>query len=107
MSKSSDLVRGQLLAILADGEFHSGEALGQNLGVSRAAISNHIKILCSLGLDIFSVTGKGYRSSQPLTLLNHQKITNAVAPNNAAEIEVLNVIGSTNQYLKDKLDDKG
>ena len=105
MSKSSDLVRGQLLEILVDGEFHSGETLGQTLGVSRAAISNHIKTLVSLGLDIFSVTGKGYRLAKSLTLLDHQKIIDAVAANSSAEIEVLNVIGSTNQYLKDKLDE--
>ena len=30
----------QLLDILADGEFHSGEALAQRLGVSRASVFN-------------------------------------------------------------------
>lgn len=102
MSKSSELVRGSLLSILIDNEFHSGEILGKILGISRAAISNHIKVLSSLGLDIFSVTGKGYRLAQPLALLDHNKIRKQLAFPHTADIEVLNVIGSTNQYLKDK-----
>jgi BirA family biotin operon repressor/biotin-[acetyl-CoA-carboxylase] ligase len=101
MSKPSELVRGHLLSILADNEFHSGEALGKKLGISRAAISKHIKVLSSLGLDIYSVTGKGYCLAQPLTLLNLDKIRDQVDSSHAADIEVLNVIGSTNQYLKD------
>jgi len=102
MSKSSELVRGNLLSILADNKFHSGEALGKTLGISRAAISNHIKVFSSLGLDIFSVTGKGYCLAQPLTLLNLDKISDHLVSSFSADIEVLNVIGSTNQYLKDK-----
>ena len=105
MSKSSELVRGKLLSALADNEFHSGEFLGKTLGISRAAISNHIKVLSSLGLDIYSVTGKGYCLALPLTLLSHAKIRGQVDSSNTADIEVLNVIGSTNQYLKDKLID--
>ena len=104
MSKSSELVRGNLLSILADNKFHSGEALGKILGISRAAISNHIKVFSSLGLDIFSVTGKGYCLAQPLTLLDLDKISDHLVSSFSADIEVLNVIGSTNQYLKDKSD---
>lgn len=102
MSKSSELVRGNLLSILADNKFHSGETLGKTLGISRAAISNHIKVFSTLGLDIYSVTGKGYCLAQPLTLLNLDKIKEHSLSSHPAEIEVLNVIGSTNQYLKDK-----
>jgi BirA family biotin operon repressor/biotin-[acetyl-CoA-carboxylase] ligase len=102
MSKPSELVRGKLLSILADSEFHSGETLGTALGISRAAISNHIKVLCSLGLDIYSVTGKGYCLAKPLTLLNRAKIRSQLVSSHTADIEILNVIGSTNQYLKDK-----
>ena len=34
-----------LISILADGEFHSGEQLGERLGMSRAAINKHIQTL--------------------------------------------------------------
>lgn len=103
MSQSSELVRGHLLSILADNQFHSGEALGLKLGTTRATISNHIKMLSTLGLDIYSVTGKGYRLAQPLNLLKLETIRQTLAPAYTAEIEVLNVIGSTNQYIKDKI----
>ena len=105
MSKSSELLRGNLLSILADSEFHSGEALGKTLGISRAAISNHIKVLSTLGLDIYSVTGRGYCLAQPLTLLNLEKITAQRGLSQSTDVEVLNVIGSTNQYLKEKSND--
>ncbi len=102
MSKSSELVRGRLLSILADNEFHSGETLGSTLGISRTAISNHVKVLTTLGLDIYSVTGKGYCLAQPLTLLDLDKIRESLTISHTSDIEILNVIGSTNQYLKDK-----
>lgn len=59
----------QLLRLLADGEFHSGEQIGRQLVISRAAVSQQIKGLKALGLDIFSVTGKGHALAQPLELL--------------------------------------
>jgi BirA family biotin operon repressor/biotin-[acetyl-CoA-carboxylase] ligase len=39
-----------LIGILADGEFHSGEQLGEQLGMSRAAINKHIQTLRDWGL---------------------------------------------------------
>lgn len=39
-----------LLKCLSDGEFHSGEDLGELIGVSRAAISKHIKGIQEWGL---------------------------------------------------------
>ncbi|VFS72066.1 Bifunctional protein BirA [Raoultella planticola] len=39
-----------LISILADGEFHSGEQLGDRLGMSRAAINKHIQTLRDWGL---------------------------------------------------------
>lgn len=53
----------KLVAILADGEFHSGEQLGERLGMSRAAINKHIQTLKEWGIDVFTVTGKGYSLS--------------------------------------------
>lgn len=39
-----------LIGITADGEFHSGEQLGEQLGMSRAAINKHIQTLRDWGL---------------------------------------------------------
>ncbi|PLO80044.1 biotin operon repressor, partial [Klebsiella pneumoniae] len=44
-----------LISILADGEFHSGEQLGEQLGMSRAAINKHIQTLRDWGVDVFTV----------------------------------------------------
>ena len=52
-----------LISILADGEFHSGEQLGEQLGMSRAAINKHIQTLRDWGVDVFTVPGKGYSRS--------------------------------------------
>ncbi|OED41550.1 biotin--[acetyl-CoA-carboxylase] ligase [Endozoicomonas sp. (ex Bugula neritina AB1)] len=64
----------KLLTLLADGEFHSGEAMGESLGVTRAAIWKKLKGLEELGLQIDSVRGKGYRLSAGIELLDKKNI---------------------------------
>ena len=90
--------RQQLIRLLADGEFHSGEALGVTLGVSRMAVSKQIKVLETIGLDVFKVTGKGYKLSAPLQLLDAEQI----AAGSGVTVENHQVLGSTNQHLLDK-----
>lgn len=63
-----------LLEQLADGHFHSGEELGQQLGVSRSAIWKTLQQFALLGLDVHAVQGKGYRLSAALDLLSAEKI---------------------------------
>ena len=58
------------LTILADGRFHSGEAIARELGISRAAVWKHIQSLANYGLQVNAVTGKGYRLSQKIELLD-------------------------------------
>lgn len=87
----------EIAAILADGKSHSGEELGKQFNVSRTAISNHIKRLTELGLDIFSVHGKGYRIAESLALLNKDKINDSLIK--PVPLEVFPIIDSTNSYL--------
>ncbi|OEE64765.1 biotin--[acetyl-CoA-carboxylase] synthetase [Enterovibrio norvegicus FF-33] len=89
-----------LIKILADGQFHSGEKLGQELGMSRAAISKHIKVLQQWGLDVFRVQGKGYCLPSALDLLEEQPLR---AKLNTTDFSLIPVIGSTNQYLLDRV----
>lgn len=97
-------IREQLIKKLVKGDFLSGQALGEELGVSRAAISKHISALQEMGFDIFSVTGKGYRLAQPIELLNANRIVAQLAEQNAsAKVEVHNLIDSTNSYLMRRL----
>ncbi|MGQ7815961.1 bifunctional biotin--[acetyl-CoA-carboxylase] ligase/biotin operon repressor BirA [Metapseudomonas furukawaii] len=59
-----------LLKLLQDGRFHSGEALGAALGVSRSAVWKQLQHLESeLHLPIHKVRGKGYRLERPVSLL--------------------------------------
>lgn len=94
-----------LIQALAQGEFVSGQLLGRSLGVSRSAISMQIKNLINMGLDIFSVTGKGYKLSDPMVLLDQKKIINQLSERNKSQnlIEVHNIIDSTNSYLLRKI----
>ncbi len=97
-------IRETLIQKLVKGEFLSGQALGDELGVSRAAISKHIAALQDMGFDIFSVTGKGYRLAEPIELLSEEKIVSHIELSNiVAKVEVHNVIDSTNSYLMRRL----
>ncbi|WP_213717072.1 bifunctional biotin--[acetyl-CoA-carboxylase] ligase/biotin operon repressor BirA [Cedecea lapagei] len=89
-----------LISILADGEFHSGEQLGEQLGMSRAAINKHVQTLRDWGIDVFTVPGKGYSLPEPIQLLDEGFITSQIANGSVA---VLPVIDSTNQYLLNRL----
>jgi len=91
----------KLVALVADGEFHSGEQLGEALGMSRAAINKHIQTLKSWGLDVYTVTGKGYSLPEPIQLLDEEIILSLLHQTNLA---VIPVIDSTNQYLLDRMD---
>ncbi|MEA1062603.1 bifunctional biotin--[acetyl-CoA-carboxylase] ligase/biotin operon repressor BirA [Apirhabdus apintestini] len=90
-----------LISLLADGEFHSGEQLGEYLGMSRAAVNKHIQTLRDWGLDIFTVPGKGYSLPEPIQLLHEESIQAQI---NNGSVAVIPVIDSTNQYLLDRLD---
>lgn len=92
----------KLVDILSDGEFHSGEQLGETLGMSRAAINKHIQTLKSWGLDVYTVTGKGYSLPAPIQLLDEQAILAQVEQGN---VSVIPVIDSTNQYLLERMHD--
>ncbi|MDV5142736.1 biotin--[acetyl-CoA-carboxylase] synthetase [Chimaeribacter arupi] len=89
-----------LVHILSDGEFHSGEQLGNELGMSRAAVNKHIQTIREWGLDIFTIPGKGYSLPAPIQLLDKEKIIANLPEGN---ITVLSVIDSTNQYLLDRI----
>jgi BirA family transcriptional regulator, biotin operon repressor / biotin---[acetyl-CoA-carboxylase] ligase len=95
--------RRQLLQLLSDGEYHSGEALGQAIGVSRMAVWKHINALRETGVELQTLRGKGYRLPAAVELLDRDLIRLAAAPETMAgleSIEVLLDIDSTNNYLR-------
>lgn len=95
----------ELVEILADGKFHSGSELGEKWNVSRTCVANSIKKLNTLGLQVFSVRGKGYKLFSPLCLLNADRIRAAIPdelPSCSLELDIFPAIDSTNSYLLGK-----
>jgi BirA family biotin operon repressor/biotin-[acetyl-CoA-carboxylase] ligase len=68
----------ELLRLLSDGRFYSGERLGDSLGMSRAGVWKQLRNLRARGIDIHSVPGKGYRLAGPLELLDAEAIAAAL-----------------------------
>ena len=85
-----------LLKLLKDGRFHSGEALGAALGVSRSAVWKQLQHLeAELNLPIHKVRGKGYQLASPLVFLSAEDIA-LHAPSLAWPVHISDSIDSTN-----------
>jgi len=97
-----------LLQLLADGQGHSGEGLGEALGVSRAAIWKQIQSLRQQGVEIDAVAGEGYCLPAALELLDAdgiEKQLHTASPR--AHLYYEPVLGSTNQVLREHIDKQG
>lgn len=99
--KAPDGNRLAILNALNNGGFISGQLLGEQLGISRAAVSKHIQSLQEMGLDIFKVNGKGYSLNNTVGLLEQSKIQHyyQALGVDTAQIEVQPIIDSTNSEL--------
>ena len=91
-----------VLRTLADGKFHSGEAMAQQLGCSRTLVWQAVHHLENeFGLTVFSVRGQGYRLPQPFALLDVATIR-AALDDHAANVFTLALaeqIDSSNTQL--------
>lgn len=95
-----------LLEMLADGRFHSGEALARAAGVTRSAVWKQVARLAELGLEIERVPGRGYCIAGGLDLLDGAKICAAINPATRTALELIEVhrsIDSTNSYLNERV----
>ena len=89
-----------ILNLLADGQFHSGEALAQRFKVTRATIWNAIQHAESLGVEVFSVRGRGYKLPQAIELLDENRVLAAIGAQRAwFNVQILDEVASTNTYL--------
>lgn len=98
-----------ILTILGDGLCHSGNELGEQLGISRSAIWKQINQLLDLGLPISRLAQQGYQLKQELILLQVQKINaelSAKTFNLPYSLHLFTAIDSTNTYLKHLTIDK-
>ena len=94
-----------ILHLLADGQFHSGEALAQRFKVTRATIWNALKHAESLGVEVFSVRGRGYKLPQAIELLDKNLVLAAIgAQREWFNVQLLDEVASTNTYLMQQKD---
>lgn len=94
--------RQRLLALLADGEQHSGARLAAGLGVSRTAVWKFVAELRERGVAVDSIDRRGYRLPQPVELMDAGRMCAAAAAAGWAlppDLEVLFEVDSTNEYL--------
>ena len=103
MRQASKLIRQHILSVLSDGHFHSGEAIAQEVNLSRTAVAGHISQLSDWGLDVFKVKGKGYRLERGFDLLNADKIKKYLPSARMALVDVESVLPSTNTELKKRI----
>jgi BirA family transcriptional regulator, biotin operon repressor / biotin---[acetyl-CoA-carboxylase] ligase len=96
----------QVFAELADGRFHSGEALARTLGVSRSAIWKAVAALKALGSELHAVRNRGYRlarGSEPLDPARIRDRLTAEARAHVARIDSVWSIDSTNTALLERV----
>jgi BirA family biotin operon repressor/biotin-[acetyl-CoA-carboxylase] ligase len=92
-----------VLRRLADGQFHSGQALARSLGVSRASVWLAVRELEAAGLDVYRVRGRGYRLSQPIVPLDRAAIARELgAGAGRFALDILDETGSTNTLLLER-----
>jgi BirA family transcriptional regulator, biotin operon repressor / biotin---[acetyl-CoA-carboxylase] ligase len=99
--KQSPLV-AQVFAELADGAFHSGEALARALGVSRSAVWKAVASLRALGSELYAVRNRGYRLAHGSEPLDPAKIGGRLSREvrkRVARIDAAWSIDSTNTAL--------
>jgi len=90
----------QLLNLLADGEFHSGEILAGQLGVSRASVFNALAGVGEFGVVVQRIRGRGYRLAHPWQQLNKDEILSWLGKDAGQfDIEILSQAASSNTLL--------
>ncbi len=89
-----------VLARLADGGFHSGEALARSLEVSRASVWNAVRDLEATGIEVYKVHGRGYRLPYPVSLLDRAAVERHLgAQAGRFALDIRDTVDSTNTAL--------
>ncbi len=89
-----------LLRLLADGRFHSGEALAAELGCTRGTVWYRMRGIEALGLRLFKVRGRGYRLAEPIDLIDADALKRELAARAPAlSLELVDECPSTNSAL--------
>lgn len=90
----------QLLNLLADGEFHSGEMLARRLGISRASVCNALADVAVSDGMLQKIRGRGYRLAHPWQRLERDEILRWLDKDAGQfDIEILLQAASSNTLL--------
>ena len=96
-------MRQRILEMLMDatGVYISGEQMSGKLGISRAAVWKHIKILESEGYEIDSISGLGYKLNSIPDILDSKTIRHGLKTQSFGHsLEIYETIDSTNSRAK-------
>ncbi|HSY94013.1 MAG TPA: biotin--[acetyl-CoA-carboxylase] ligase [Steroidobacteraceae bacterium] len=102
VSVANRLSHPLLLVLLADGRLHSGEWLASQLDMSRAAVWKGVQRLRGMGLDVVAQPRRGYRLSEPVELLDAQRIRAQIGAERLRllrKLDLLFEVDSTNTRL--------
>ncbi len=89
-----------LLRLLADGEFHSGEMLAQQLAISRASVHYALRDVDRFGIELYRVRGRGYRLARTLQWLDAGLVADNLGDlRRHFSIEVIDSAPSSNTLL--------
>src|SRR5690606_41338498 len=78
-TQQSEMRRRRLLALLADGAFHSGQTIARKMRLSRAGVWKLVQALRDLGIEVESIPRQGYRLPHAVDLLSRDAIRQALA----------------------------
>lgn len=96
----------RLLKLMSDGAFHSGESLGEELGISRAAVCKQIRKWEQKGQSFDIVPGRGYRWRLPVEWWSEQALLSFMSANARSRVSMVKIddsIGSTNTVALEHL----
>lgn len=88
----------RILRELSAAHFRSGEEIAMRLSLSRATVHNALSEARTLGLEIHSVTGRGYRLAEPVVWLDEDVLQSGLG-SHGFSIQVADQVDSTNTTL--------
>lgn len=87
----------KLLKLLGDGRFHSGQDLGDGLGVSRSAVWKQLQQMeTEFNIKVHKVRGRGYKLETPISFLDADEIAASMGAVASWPVIVHDSLGSTN-----------
>lgn len=97
----------RIVDLLSEGEYVSGEVLGDALGVSRTAVWKHLNKLEGWGVPIEKAKGRGYRITGGMELLCKQRVLGGVSIPSRQLIDCLYILettDSTNNVVRSQIE---